>query len=104
MDDKQLDKLIRENFEREAMIENINRQVMRQINHRERHITLRRFLRMVLVAFGTPIILIGYGFTIYHCVMEQQPSAVVFAVLAISILIAVASFAKIIQKFSTQNL
>ncbi len=104
MDDRQLDKLIRENFEREAMLEDINRQVMHQISHQERRITLRKFLCMVAVAFGTPLILLGYGITIYKCIAEQPLSPLVQAFLGVSVLIALVSFAKLIQKFSSRNL
>lgn len=104
MDDRQLDKLLCENFEREAMLEDINRRVMHQICHRERRITLRKFLRMVAVAFGTPLILLGYVITVYKCIAEQPQYPLVQTFLGVSVLIAIVSFAKLIQKFSSQNL
>ncbi len=104
MNDRQLDNLIRENFEREAMLEDINRRVMHQISRQERRITSRKFLRMVAVAFGTPLILLGYGITIYKYVMEQPQSTLVQTILIASVMIVLVSFAKIILKFSARNL
>ncbi len=104
MNDRQLDNLIRENFEREAMLENINRRVMHQISRQEHRITSRKFLHMVAVAFGTPLILLGYGITIYKYVMEQPQSTLVQTILIASVMIVLVSFAKIILKFSARNL
>ena len=47
MNDKDFDKLIAESFERDRMLESINRSVMKEINRTERKTLLHRVLKLV---------------------------------------------------------
>ncbi len=103
MNDKELDKLIKDSFERDAMLEEINRSVMRQINRSERRITMRRLARMIAVAFGTPLVVLGGVWGIYNA-LANTDSKLVFAFLAVSVLILVSSTAGCVAKFSSEKL
>lgn len=103
MNDKELDKLIKDSFERDAMLEEINRRVMRQINRSERRITAQRLARMTAVAFGTPLVVLGGVWGIYKA-MANTDSKLVFAFLAVSALILISSAAGCVAKFSSEKL
>ena len=103
MNDKELDKLIKDSFDRDAMLEEINRSVMRQINRSERRITARRLARMAAVAFGAPLVVLGGVWSI-HNAMANADSKLVVAFLAVSALILISSTAGCVAKFSSEKL
>jgi len=64
MNDKDFDKLIAESFERDRMLESINRSVMKEINRTERKTLLHCVLKLVGMAFGIPLVGIS---RVGHC-------------------------------------
>lgn len=99
IDDKELDKLLRENFEREAICRQVSRSVMREISHRSRRAALRRVARMAAVAFGVPFALLIYAWAAYSHVFLPTRSPLAAAVCAVSGAAVIAAAELAVAKF-----
>lgn len=104
IDDKELDKLIRDNFEREEMCEQVGRNVMREISRRQRHATLRRVARMAAVAFGVPFALLIYAWAAYSHVFEPTRSPLALAVCMVSGVAVITIAALFVAKFQQRQM
>lgn len=86
MNDKDFDKLIAESFERDRMLESINRSVMKEINRTERKTLLHCVLKLVGMAFGIPLVGIS-GVSAIISGMEKAGSDIVLAALVLSLIV-----------------
>lgn len=102
MNDKDFDKLIVESFERDRMLESINRSVMKQVNGTERKTLLLRVLRLVGVAFGIPLLGVS-GVSAIICGMKSAGSDIVLAALVLSLIVLVLSILMMLMKFSSES-
>lgn len=99
IDDKELDKLLRENFEREDICRQVSRSVMREISRRSRRAALRRVARMAAVAFGVPFALLIYAWAAYSHVFLPTRSPLAAAVCVVSGVAVIATAELVVAKF-----
>lgn len=99
MDDKELDMLIRESFERNEMLETINRNVMKAVNRSERSNTRAMVLRMAAVAFGVPAVIALYVWAASTLGAATQADVMLQASLAIGGMMLVASLIVAVRIF-----
>lgn len=104
MNDKEFDKLMGEAIGREAMLETINRNVMKTVRRSTRRRRMGKLLQMVAVAFGLPLLLVNYGWFVFRFLVEKNVSAWGGAVAAALFLIVAASYVWIIKKFVCEKL
>lgn len=102
MNDKDFDKLIAESFERNRVLESINRSVMKEINRTERKTLLHRVLKLVGMAFGIPLVGIS-GVSAIISGMEKAGSDIVFAALVLSLIVFALSALMMLMKFSSES-
>ena len=101
MNDKDFDKLIAESFERDRMLESINRSVMKEINRTERKTLLHCVLKLVGMAFGIPLVGIS-GVSAIISGMEKAGSDIVLAALVLSLIVFALSV-MMLMKFSSES-
>ncbi|MBO7558184.1 MAG: hypothetical protein J6T52_06780 [Bacteroidaceae bacterium] len=99
-EDKELDQLICDTFEREHIMDDINRQVMKEVK------SLKKSpfsLRNILFAFALPFVLVCYVFGIRHLLetFANQPYTYVAVILSSAVMILFATQA--LKKFSLQE-
>lgn len=102
MNDKDFDKLIAESFERDRILESINRSVMKEINRTERKTLLHRVLKLVGMAFGIPLVGIS-GVSAIISSMEKAGSDIVLAALVLSLIVFALSALMMLMKFSSES-
>lgn len=102
MNDKDFDKLIAESFERDRMLESINRSVMKEINRTERKTHLHCVLKLVGMAFGIPLVGIS-GVSAIISGMEKAGSDIVLAALVLSLIVFALSALMMLMKFSSES-
>lgn len=98
MNDKDFDKLIAESFERDRVLESINRSVMKEINRTERKTLLHCVLKLVGMAFGIPLVGIS-GVSAIISGMEKAGSDIVLAALVLSLIVFALSALMMLMKF-----
>lgn len=103
MNDKELDRLIKENFERDEMCKDISRCVMKQINRTERRRSVRKLKSMVAVAFGAPLLGAGGLWGIYNALVSAETKSAA-ALLVFAALTLVCSTTACVLKFSSEKL
>ena len=99
---KDFDKLIAESFERNRMLESINRSVMKEINRTERKTLLHCVLKLVGMAFGIPLVGIS-GVSAIISGMEKAGSDIVLAALVLSLIVFALSALMMLMKFSSES-
>ena len=99
---KDFDKLIAESFERDRMLESINRSVMKEINRTERKTLLHCVLKLVGMAFGIPLVGIS-GVSAIISGMEKAGSDIVLAALVLSLIVFALSALMMLMKFSSES-
>lgn len=104
MNDKEFDKLMGEAVGREAMLETINRNVMKTVRRSTRRRRMGKLLQMVAVAFGLPLLLVNYGWFVFMFLVEKNVSAWGGPVAAALFLIVAALYVWIIKKFVCEKL
>lgn len=102
MNDKGFDKLIAESFERDRVLESINRSVMKEINRTERKTLLHCVLKLVGMAFGIPLVGIS-GVSAIISGMEKAGSDIVLAALVLSLIVFALSALMMLMKFSSES-
>ena len=70
--DEQFDELIRQSFQRQQTIEDINVSVMRQLRHTSRRRSLLKWGRLAAFAFGLPLLLLLFGWLLWLSVSQQE--------------------------------
>lgn len=70
--DQELDALIADVFQRQAVLESIHREIMTDIRQHSRSILLRRWLRIAAFAFGVPFILLCFAFGMYQIFVHSD--------------------------------
>ena len=103
MNDKDFDKLIAESFERDRVLESINRSVMKEINRTERKTLLHCVLKLVGMAFGIPLVGISGASAIISSGMEKAGSDIVLAALVLSLIVFALSALMMLMKFSSES-
>lgn len=76
--EEQLDDLIRQSFQRQQTIDDINVSVMKQLRHTTRRHRLMQLGKAVAFAFGLPMILLLFGWLLWSSI--SQHDALRFAV------------------------
>ncbi len=70
--DEQLDDLVRQSFQRQQMVDDINVSVMKQLRRTARRRSLLRWGRIVAFAFGLPLLLLLFGWLLWLSVSQQD--------------------------------
>ena len=72
----ELDALIGDTFQRQAILESVHKEVMTEVRQQARCIMLRRWLRIAAFAFGVPFVFFCFAFGMYQMFVNsnmQQP-------------------------------
>ena len=103
MNDEQLAKMIKENFERDMMLETIGQNVMKRLKHEKRRATMRKIASVFAVTFGAALILTGFGAVMVQNIQNDTSvkSTVIFVAI---ILIAFVAWTRIITRFITEKI
>ena len=72
LNDEQLDDLIRQSFQRQQTIEEINVCVMKQLRHTARRRILLQWARIVAFAFGLPLLLLLFGGLLWLSISQRD--------------------------------
>lgn len=70
--DEQLDDLIQQSFARQQTVEEINVAVMGQLRRATRRRRLLQWGRMIVFAFGLPLLLFLFGWLLWMSVSQQE--------------------------------
>ena len=70
--DEQFDELIRESFQRQQIIDDINVSVTRQLQHSARRRRMQHWGRIVAFAFGLPLLLLLFGWLLWSTVCQEH--------------------------------
>ena len=82
MIDNNLDTLIRETLERRQLLADLDRHIIADIRHRERHARIRRWARALLFSFGVPMVLFVFAICIYFLVKQYGTTSFTFFIIA----------------------
>lgn len=103
MNDKEFDKLIAESFERNEMLEELNRSIMKDLRrniHRQR---LRRWASIIGFSFGFPIFLVLYGYASYKIFVKYEGNIEIMCGLIITVIAMIAIAWKVAKEFSIEQ-
>ena len=103
MNEKELDALISASFEREELLEQINRSVMTDVRRQAHRAWLRRWGRMAAFAFGVPTVLTCFAYSVYNIctTLPMHPAIVVGLALSATAIIGVSG--QTVKEFSIDN-
>ncbi len=100
MSDDELDGLITASLERQELLEDVNREVMKEVRRSSRHETLRRWMRAIAFAFGLPALLLFYGIGIHYVCTHVEMNVFIWIALAVSTTAMLCILGKVVKNFS----
>ncbi len=104
MTDEELNKLMRETFERQELLEGINQSVMMEIKSTARRERIRKWLRLLAVCFGLPLFVMLMLYCAHQSVAQSGFSLpVAFAMSVFGISMIGAGY-QMIENFSVRTM
>lgn len=88
MNDKELDSLFAERAKKEQAVEQINRQVMRTVRRDMRWKTIRKWVKLLALCSGLPLMVIAYLWLLTHGIpfLPQENMWIAFIVPVLTLL------------------
>lgn len=99
INEQEFDDLIAETLEREAMVDDLNRSVMKELNRAARREQWRRWRRIVTVAFGLPVLLALFAYTIVQGWYAGHGTVWAAACLSIQVMMALLGVVAFLAKY-----
>ena len=103
MNDKELDILFDQSAQRQKAIEQINAQVMKTVRRDMRIRWARRWIRLVAICFGLPMLLVLYIFAL-HTYMPDMPLWQTIVCYALPVGTVAVFFGKTLHDYSPSNM
>jgi hypothetical protein len=99
MNEQQFDALIAETLEREMMADDLNRSVMKELNRAARRERWRRWGKLMVVAFGLPLLLAFFAYSVANGWYAGHGTKCAAACLAIQVIGAVLGLMAFVAKY-----
>ena len=99
MNDKELDILFEQSAQRQKAVEQINRQVMQTVRRDMRRKALRKWVRLLGLCFGAPMLIVLYIYVLYT-IMPAMEMPLRIVTLALPLLTLTGIYGKQIREFS----
>ncbi len=102
--DHELDELILQTFERQAVTDEIHADVMKQLRRAARHRRLRQWSRAVVFAFGLPLVLLLFGWLLFTYLPRFDEMSPLYLCLIIPVATMLYTAYRAVEHFSIEKM